>query len=253
MSPPGSSVTCMISEVRDKTVAPDLVDAVVARCLSELGETATWLNPEGYPDGLALCIIDSIWSLGVRYESHVVPVLNRYRTMRREAGADPSKDGTRELLSVAHALGAVGGFADALKNHQRTSTKAGAPLKAEAIIQVARALLDAGIDSAGDFRRAIGENPKVIEELWRATPGQGSSDIGWRYVQLLAGADEVKPDRMINRFLSDSGASGLSPSESAALVRAAASRLNVPARVLDHAIWRHESARRRRRRKMVVR
>jgi hypothetical protein len=40
-----------------------------------------WKKPDGYPTSLALCILDSIWSIGVNYDRHVIPVLNRYREL----------------------------------------------------------------------------------------------------------------------------------------------------------------------------
>jgi len=41
--------------------------------------------PDGYPDSLALCIIDSIYSTGARYSS-VVNVVGRYRDYRTGQG-----------------------------------------------------------------------------------------------------------------------------------------------------------------------
>ena len=221
-----------------------LVEAVVSKCRSELGDDSEWLNPAGYPDGLALCVLDSIWSLGVNYDHHVVPVLRRYRAMRRALGADPNTDGTEELLAAADRCGGPDGFAQALGNHQRTSTRAGAPTKAASVVQAARALGTVNITTAAEFRKAVAADAKAVELIWRAVPGQVSSDIGWRYLQLLAGVDEVKPDRMIARFLTSCGAPALTTSDSSALVRAAAVRLGVTARVLDHAIWRYQRAQR---------
>ncbi len=80
---------------------------------------------------------------------------------------------------------------------------------------------------------------------WRRLTGQRSSDTGWRYLLLLAGADEVKPDRMICRFVARAlGCSAVASATAAVLVREAAGLLGVPVRVLDHAIWRWESGRR---------
>jgi hypothetical protein len=47
---------------------------------------------------LALGIIDSIFSTGSSYQS-VVNVVNAYRALRREQGADPNRDGVPELLA----------------------------------------------------------------------------------------------------------------------------------------------------------
>ncbi len=36
---------------------------------------SAWAEPDGYPDSLALCVLDAIWSIGVRY-SGVVNVVS---------------------------------------------------------------------------------------------------------------------------------------------------------------------------------
>lgn len=71
---------------------PDLdnddVMVLVTACETDLGDPSLWFTPGGYPDSLALCIIDSIYSTGARYSS-VVNVLKRYRNYR------PNKEATQ--------------------------------------------------------------------------------------------------------------------------------------------------------------
>jgi hypothetical protein len=55
------------------------MEAVVKACAA-LGDPKEFERPEGYRS-LALCIIDAIWSMGVRY-SGVVRVIDRYRGER---------------------------------------------------------------------------------------------------------------------------------------------------------------------------
>ena len=64
----------------------------------------------GYPDSLALCLIDSIQSLRLRYEAGVVPVLNRYRQHRRSKGGNADTDGLRQFLETFHEVGGVEGW-----------------------------------------------------------------------------------------------------------------------------------------------
>ena len=47
--------------------------------------------PGGYPDSLALCIVDSVQSTGIRYGT-TAKVVNRYRTYRTAQGGDPETD-----------------------------------------------------------------------------------------------------------------------------------------------------------------
>ena len=79
------------------TVSQIEVDALVSYCRSNLGEKDLWITPEGYPNSLALCIIDSIYSTGSHYTS-VVNVINRYRA------AHGQRDGAAALLGSAPGL-----------------------------------------------------------------------------------------------------------------------------------------------------
>lgn len=85
----------------------------------------------------------------------------------------------------------------------------------------------------------------VLREAWQQIPGQRSSLTGWRYLLLLAGKQEVKPDRMILRFVADALGREVREDEAAEFVRAAAGLLEVQARELDYQIWQYQSGRTR--------
>src|SRR5687768_1303224 len=115
-------------------------------------EIPEWISPTGYREGLALAILDSIWSIGVRYDGIVVPVLGRYREWRREQGADPAVDGAVELREAIRSAGGPEAFAsDVVRNRNRTSTRNGI-LKADAVARCVEGLIDAGIATAGGLR-----------------------------------------------------------------------------------------------------
>lgn len=61
------------------------------------------VRPTGYPDGLALCVIDSIQSVGVRCS--VENVVQRYRGFQ---GNDAATDGMPELSRTFASLGVDG-------------------------------------------------------------------------------------------------------------------------------------------------
>src|SRR5215475_13009414 len=52
-------------------VEHDPVQALCDACPPDLGNPDLWFEPDGYPDSLALCIIDSIYSTGAHYSSVV--------------------------------------------------------------------------------------------------------------------------------------------------------------------------------------
>ena len=178
--------------------------------------------------------------MGSRYGG-VVNVLNSYRGSRRETGGEPSTDGPTELLAVIGAAGGPKGWADSLGNHQLTSTRSGI-LKAQAVEQAATGLQQRGVERPHDL---AGLSPDRLDELkgtWRAIPGQRSG-ISWRYLLLLIGMPEVKPDRMIVRFVSAAVGRKSDLGTTAELVRAAAPELGTDVRTLDHRIWRFQSGR----------
>lgn len=172
--------------------------ALVAACEQFRGSKA----PAGYHDGLALCVIDSVQSTGVTYSS-VENVVARYRAHRRAQG-DPNADGVAELLGTFDELDGPDGWAKKIGNSNRTSTRGGV-LKSQAIRDAARVLGAAGIGDT-DLLRKVAEDDMQLEQVrkaWCAVKGQRSG-ITWHYMQMLAGIEGVKPDRMIRRFIADS-------------------------------------------------
>lgn len=221
-----------------ETDEPDVAAEDILRLVAGtavLGGPSTWRRPPGYPDSLALCLLDSIWSLGANYDHHVVPVLNRYREFR---GGHADRDTATDLVGAAEACGGPAAFAQVLRNRQLTSTRKGV-LKAQAVMEAARMLSRAGIETPA----ALQANADEVAAHWRQIPGQRSSATGWRYLLLLAGASEAKPDRMIVRFVSGAVGRPVAPEEAHTLLQAAAPRLGVPLPSLDHRIWLYQSGR----------
>ena len=222
------------------TVEQHEVDALVEYCKDTLGEQELWTTPEGYPDSLALCIIDSLYSTGSHYTS-VVNVINRYRE------AHGHTDGAEALLrSITEAGGPKGWAESVARNEKPAHTGPGAPLKADVIEQAARLMLDLGIDTVNELVDTVKDSPKdnAVLDGWRRLPSQ-SSKVTYYYLLILAGLPSVKPDRMVLRFLERAlGASIEIDTERAVqLISAAADVLGVSPSVLDHVVWRAASGR----------
>ncbi|RAV00258.1 hypothetical protein [Mycolicibacter senuensis] len=115
------------------------LQTLITRCEQFRGAKA----PDGYRDSLALCIVDSVQSTGVKYSS-VEKVVDRYRVYRRAQGGDPNRDGVRELLATFEELRVPDGWAEAIGNWNRTSTRGGM-LKAEAIRDAGTVLTTEGV------------------------------------------------------------------------------------------------------------
>jgi hypothetical protein len=212
------------------------------RCQAVLGDPEQWHTPTGYSEGLGLCVLDAVWSIGVRYRS-VENVLTAYRQLRRNELANPETDNPADLTATISAIGGAQGFSDQLNNHQRTSTRGGI-LKSQAVFDAAQTLTQHGLANPADLRSATNQRLDDVERDWRAVHGQRSG-ISWRYLLLLAGRQEVKPDRMIVRFVADAIDRQPSTAEAAALVAAvsATGRVDADLRTLDHRIWSLQSGR----------
>ncbi|OBG69767.1 heme peroxidase [Mycobacterium sp. E3339] len=226
-------------------MAADLA-ALIAACESDLGDPNLWFEPDGYPDSLALCIIDSIYSTGARYSS-VVNIVSRYREYRNQQGGDADTDGADELLAAITEVGGPDDWATQIGNRRPTSTKGGAPLKAETITALAKALPERGVRTTSDLRTAATkpEGLTQVKRAWLATPGQGSG-ITWDYALMLAQLPGVKADRMVIKYVARAigvPPEKLSPQRAAQLVTRVAEVKRWNPIHLDHAIWRFESGR----------
>lgn len=211
---------------------------------ADLGAPTRWGERLDRRDSLALNVIDAIQSTRSPYAS-VAKVLGRYRQFRADGGANASTDGVADLLRSFDSLGGADAWADAIGNRKPVATTAGSPLKAAAIQQCARVLLDAEIDRAADLRAA---EPSVVESVrtaWSAVPGQRSG-LTWSYLAMLCDATAPGHDHLVRRYLAR--AHGVPAAEFTAdgalrALEVSAEALSVDARDLEHAVWRRESGR----------
>lgn len=219
--------------------------ALVHACEVQLAPSAEWKPFDGYPGSLALCVLDAIWSINVRYPV-TRGVIGRYRSWRRGQG-NPDEDGLPELLALYEQLGGVDAFIDEVGTRNRVSTQPGATRKGEAVWLAATALHDLGLDTADQFRNADGADlGEQAREQWTHVPGQASG-ISWRYVRMLLGLPDVKPDRMVIRFVASAlgvDESAVAPERAVTLVQAVADHFEVDQRAADHEIWEYQSGKR---------
>lgn len=222
------------------TVTDNEINTLVKYCEAHLGDPQLWWTPDGYPDSLALCIIDSIYSTGSHYSS-VVKVVERYISAcsesagaRAPAQSIQKSGGARQWASsIAHSL-------------KPAHTRSGAPLKAEIINQAADLMIKFKIDTVPDLVAQIAgqltEND--VHREWERLPSQ-SSGVTYNYLLILAGFPSVKPDRMIFRFLATAlgEEAELDADRAVALMTRTAQVMKVDPRALDHIAWRAASGR----------
>lgn len=222
------------------TVTETEIKTLVEYCETHLGDSNLWTTPEGYPNSLALCIIDSIYSTGSHYSS-VVNVIERYKA---SGGA---QDGAQELARSIQNAGGAREWATSIANNLKPAhTRPGAPLKAEIIEQAVALMEELGIDTVPDLVAHVKDKPLDNEVLrgWKRLPSQ-SSGVTYNYLLILAGMPSVKPDRMILRFLADAlgEEADLDSPRAVELITETAKTMNVDPRALDHIAWRAASGR----------
>lgn len=221
-------------------VTEEEIKTLVRYCETHLGVPTLWKTPDGYPNSLALCIIDSIYSTGSHYSS-VVNVIERYK----RAGGE--RHGARDLAASIRGRGDAREWASTVvQNLKPAHTGPGAPLKAEIIEQAADLMIRLGIDNVPDLVAKVKDDPfdNCVIHGWKRLPSQNSG-VTYSYLLILAGLPSVKPDRMILRFLADAlgEVSELSVARSRELMTETAKAMEVDPRALDHIAWRAASGR----------
>ena len=215
-------------------------------CKQQLPLAHTTLSQSYYYDSLPLCVIDAVFSIGVRYTS-VQNVVQHYcdRYGLRQYNLQRDALGDTHTISelIAHITeNGVEQSADMLFcNHQRTSSRNGI-LKAEAVLRFAEVLQKYQIERLSDYR-ANGLCSDAEKEIL-AIPGQKSS-LALRYFHMLAGDDtQAKPDRHVLRFLNGVLGQTVSVQQAYVLLKEVVELLqpaypHLTVRLLDYTIWNH--------------
>lgn len=184
--------------------------------------------PGGWPNQIEAALIDAVLGIRARYghgansgtaATGVPAAVGRWIEKR---GGSPVDD-LEKLASVdADAL------ATTLKNHQVLSGK---NPKASAIVQAANNFVDIGVRHSSEFK------PDDVEHQKAYLSVRGLGPVTWNYFCMLLGAEKVKPDTWIVRFVEEALGRNVSPEEAEGLMMTAAQELGVSPRKLDHAIW----------------
>lgn len=144
---------------------------------------------------IVIGVIDSIFSIGSKYES-TIKVVNRFVehiNINRNEDDYTTKDFIRDFGTFSDEELANNVF----KNRQRTSTTNGI-LKAAAVKQIINIFNDNGIQTKKDLLNH--KNIKELERQVRTVKGQGSG-VSFEYIMMHAGDENrFKPDRHIYAF-----------------------------------------------------
>lgn len=203
------------------------------------------LPEEFFYNSLDLCVIDAVFSIGVKYES-VKNVVRKYQKHLEHAHPAFSKRirTTSEAISVFESYSNIQDFAKDVLNLQRTSTKNGI-LKAEAVLEVLKVLDKHGIQDVNHFRNLDSSKQEEVDKAILAVKGQGSG-IMLKYLYMLVGNDDVcKPDRMLHRFITNISGRKMLDDELQIVMANACEILckeypTLTVRILDNQIWQYQ-------------
>lgn len=228
-------------------ITPADSQAVADHCRAVLDLPAVVLPPEYDYGHLPLCVIDAVFSIGVRYASTHNVVMRycdrqRIRPSRGEQPSDKAEQPLSALLALYDRLGWERMADEVFENRQRTSTHNGI-LKAEAVLRFARVLAAHHIEWLADAHALIDD--AALERDIRRIPGQRSGTSLCYFYMLVGSEEHIKPDRMMARFTETALGRALNEDEIVEGVRGAYRILKrdhpeMRLRALDYAIWRYQ-------------
>ena len=208
------------------------------------------LSDEYFYHSLPLCVIDSVYSIGVKYEGtkNIVKKYCDYYSLQRIRFH-------RAPISLTEKQESLGNFIEKMvysgieffthtvfDNRQRTSPRNGI-LKSEAVLQFSKTLQKYNVNYLQDVPMVI--NNVEFEDDIRKIAGQRSG-ISLKYFFMLAGSEDIiKPDRWIKQFIKDAIHKQVSDQESQRLLSGACQDLktqhpHLTPRLLDHEIWKYQ-------------
>lgn len=229
----------------------DSIEKISRHCEEVLNLSSAELSDEYYYQSLPLCVIDAVYSIGVRYSSTKQTVI-RYcdyfnlKEIRDDKSAIPVQDEQQPISQFIEKMSNLGieRFTyEVFKNRQRTSTTNGI-LKSQAVYKFANALREQGVDYFQDVSK-LTDNTEFESKI-RDIPGQRSG-ISLKYFYMLAGFDNfIKPDRMVVRFLEETLEKKIEINQAQELLIKVTESLknkyiNINPRLLDHEIWKYET------------
>lgn len=221
----------------------EIIEKVETFCSAQFADKKDYVLQDEYNYGhLPLCVIDSVFSIGVKYEG-VQNVIKRFCDYYKiDRFSKKNELTTTDILVLIEQMSINELTEKVFKNRQRTSTKNGI-LKSEGVVLFLKVLQIFKVEKFGDIEKII-TNEQFENEI-KQIPGQ-KSGISLKYFFMLAGSDDlIKPDRMILRFLENITGQKLSLNNCQLILTAVTERLknrgfNITAKKLDNLIWSYQ-------------
>ncbi len=233
-------------------IAQSKAETIATFCDESLDLASASLSPEYYYNSLPFCLIDAIFSIGIRYTGVRKTVIHYCDHFGLDRLASPLTHSARkDDHRISDFLDNIGPYAasdygafDVYQSKCRTSTKGGM-LKAQAVYEAAVILHNHHIETIHDINAMT--DMTGLEADFCAIRGQNSG-ISFSYLLMLSGDDShMKIDRWLMRFCEKATASKNYTTDDAENDLMTACRLlqkkyhSLTPRLLDHTIWNYMS------------
>ena len=147
---------------------------------------------------LPACILDCIYSLRAKYYYVTVPVVDRYAKEYMNGDRFAEGDTLDDFIARIKKDGYKKFAAELLKNNQVLSYR----LKSEVCLDLAEALLAAGIHTIEDFQKLKSDDSSKLSKTIRRVKGVG--DAAESYIFMLTGdQNRCKPDVHLLQCMKD--------------------------------------------------
>jgi hypothetical protein len=224
-------------------ITNDTIDKVTKVCNEIFANNKEYQLTDEYDYGhLILCVIDSVFSIGVRYQS-VQNTINHFCDYYKiEKFSKNNGLINSNFLQLMEQLTIDDLTEKVFRNKQRTSSVNGIR-KSEAVLLFLKTLIKYNVETFKDLDKIL-TNDEFEKEILDI-PGQRSG-ISLKYFFMLSGSEDlIKPDRMIIRFLDQYSIKKLSLNDCQRVLTEVSKNLNkmgfkLTPKKLDNLIWNYQ-------------
>jgi hypothetical protein len=224
-------------------ITNETIDKITKVCNVIFANNKDYQLADEYDYGhLILCVIDSVFSIGVRYQS-VKNTISHFCDYYKIEKFPKNNELTNSYFLQLMEQSTIDELTEKVfHNKQRTSSVNGIR-KSQAVVLFLKTLIRYNVESFKDLDKIL-INDKFENEI-REIPGQ-KSGISLKYFFMLAGSDDlIKPDRMIIRFLEHESGKKLSLNDCQLVLTEVSKNLNemgfnITPKKLDNLIWNYQ-------------
>lgn len=190
-------------------------------------------------NSLPLCIIDAVFSINVDYDSIVLKVVKNYADSFLKGEKYAFNHTLREFVSIVDS---EGDFQIFTNKYIKYNNKVCKRLKIEVCYELAKKLIDLGINTMDDFKN-YEPKEKLIEEII-SVKGIGCQTVNYIFI-LTGDQNRIKADRHIKKYVKGILINIKKDNEFQELFTRAVEMLkgefpDLTVAKLDHAIWKYQ-------------